>query len=77
MRVRIPSIVLFYMAYPLYSSFYMAYLLYSSFLHGQHGLSFITQVGTSALTQAAGDGHADIVVELVKAGANLDLQRNV
>ena len=52
-------------------------MLYSSFFHGQHGLSFITQVGTSALTQAAGDGHADIVVELVKAGANLDLQRNV
>ena len=38
---------------------------------------FVTQFGGSALITAVENGHADIVVELVKAGANLDLQRNV
>ena len=39
--------------------------------------SFITQDGDSALTLAARDGLTDVVMELVKAGANLDLQNNV
>jgi ankyrin repeat protein len=38
---------------------------------------FITQEGDSAVMLAAWCGHTDIVVELVKAGANLDLQDNV
>ena len=40
-------------------------------------MSFITQVGDSALTLAAWRGHTNIVVELVKAGAKLDLQNKV
>ena len=40
-------------------------------------LSFISQVGNSALMQAAYWGVAKIAVELVKAGANLDLQNKV
>ena len=36
-----------------------------------------TQDGDSALTLAARDGLTDVVVELVKAGANLDLQNEV
>ena len=35
------------------------------------------QYGSSALMMAARGGLTDIVVELVKAGANLDLQNNV
>ena len=38
---------------------------------------FIIQDRDSALTLAAWYGHANVVVELVKAGANLDLQENV
>ena len=37
----------------------------------------VTQDGDSALTLAARHGLADGVVELVKAGANLDLQNCV
>ena len=40
-------------------------------------LSFISQVGNSALMLAAYLGMAKIAVELVKAGANLDLQNKV
>ena len=36
-----------------------------------------TQDGDSALTEAAWRGYTDVVVELVKAGANLDLQNAV
>ena len=39
--------------------------------------SVITQYGRSALIWAASEGHTEAVVELVKAGANLDLQDNV
>ena len=38
---------------------------------------FITQDGDSALTLAARGGHTDIVVQLVKAGANFDQQNKV
>ena len=37
---------------------------------------FFTQDGDTALTLAASGGHTD-VMELVKAGANFDLQNNV
>ena len=37
----------------------------------------IAQGGWSALIQAASGGRAEVVVELVKAGADLNLQDNV
>lgn len=40
-------------------------------------MSSATQDGDLALTLAAKHGHTDIVVELVKAGANLNLQNKV
>ena len=40
-------------------------------------MSVITQVGRSALIVAARDGRTEIVQQLVKAGANLDLQNKV
>ena len=40
-------------------------------------MSFVTQYGDSVLTQTAMHGLADVVVELLKAGANLDLQNKV
>ena len=40
-------------------------------------MSVITQDGYSALMIAARCGHTEIVAELVKAKANLDLQNNV
>ena len=39
--------------------------------------SVITQSGETALMEAASEGHTKVVVELVKAKANLDLQDNV
>ena len=38
---------------------------------------FITQYGDSALMLAAWRGRTEVVMELVKAGANLDLQNKV
>ena len=40
-------------------------------------VSVITQDGDSALMRAASGGHSEVVVELVKAGVNLNLQNNV
>ena len=40
-------------------------------------LSDIAQDGESALIEAAFRGETDVVVELVKEGANLDLQNKV
>ena len=40
-------------------------------------MSVITKDGWSALMYAAIDGRTEIVVELVKAGANLNLQNTV
>ena len=40
-------------------------------------MSVITQDGFSALILAVWNGHTEMVVELVKAGANLDLQNRV
>ena len=40
-------------------------------------MSVNTQYGTSALMYAAHYGKTEVVVELVKAGANLDLQNTV
>ena len=40
-------------------------------------MSVITQAGYSALIEAAMRGHTEVVVELVKAKANLDLQNKV
>ena len=39
--------------------------------------SVITQDGQTALMKAASKGHTEVVVELVKAKANLDLQDKV
>ena len=39
--------------------------------------SVITQDGGSALMEAASEGRTEVVVELVKARANLDLQDDV
>ena len=36
--------------------------------------SVITQSGKTAMMKAASKGHTEVVVELVKAKANLDLQ---
>ena len=35
------------------------------------------QLGHTALMKAAGNGHGDVVVELIKAGANCNLQDEV
>ena len=40
-------------------------------------MSVITQDGDSALIRAAREGHTEVVVELMKAKANLDLQNKV
>ena len=42
-----------------------------------HTLSVTTQYGDTALTQAAVLGRTDVMVELVRGGANLDLQNKV
>ena len=40
-------------------------------------MSVTTQEGASALMLAAGFGKTEVVVELVKAGANVDMQSKV
>ena len=40
-------------------------------------MSVITQDGYSALMLAAMEGETEVVVELVKAGANVDMQSKV
>ena len=40
-------------------------------------ISVIAQEGVSALMEAADLGKTEVVVELVKAGANVDMQDNV
>ena len=42
-----------------------------------HTLSVIAQYGETALILAAREGNTDVVVELVRGGANLDLQNKV
>ena len=42
-----------------------------------HTLSVTAQDGNTALIQAAWHGKTDVVVELVRGGANLDLQDEV
>ena len=37
----------------------------------------VIQGGVSALMAAAGEGKTEVVVELVKAGANVDMQNEV
>ena len=39
--------------------------------------SVITQSGQTALMEAASEGHTKVIVELVKAKANLDIQDKV
>ena len=39
--------------------------------------SVITQLGETALMEAASSGRTEVVVELVKANANLDIQDKV
>ena len=50
---------------------------YTVYYHTHHTTSVITQYGQTALMEAARRGHTEVVVELVKAKANLDLQNNV
>ena len=40
-------------------------------------MSVITQDGWSALMRAADNGHTETAAELVKAGADMNLQNNV
>ena len=40
-------------------------------------MSVITQEGYCALMEAARSGKTDVVIELVKAGANVDMQNRV
>ena len=40
-------------------------------------MSIITQYGETALMKAADDGYTEVVAELLKAGANKDLQNEV
>ena len=40
-------------------------------------MSTVTQDGESALMKASSYGHTEVVVELVRAGANKDLQNKV
>ena len=40
-------------------------------------VSVITQNGKTALMKAVSEGRADVVVELVKAGANVNMQNKV
>ena len=42
-----------------------------------HTLSLTAQYGETALIRAASLGRTDVVVELVRGGANLDLQNKV
>ena len=42
-----------------------------------HTLSVTAQAGDTALIRAASLGKTDVVVELVRGGANLDLQNKV
>ena len=42
-----------------------------------HTLSVTAQFGDTALIRAAREGNTDVVVELVRGGANLDLQDKV
>ena len=42
-----------------------------------HTLSVTAQAGDTALIRAASHGETDVVVELVRGGANLDLQNKV
>ena len=59
-------------------SFKTDYQLLPSFLDERSNwLTLITQNGYSALMEAAWPGRTDVVVELVKEGANLDLQNKV
>ena len=51
--------------------------MYEKFFMCQRDMSVVTQDGDSALMMAAENGHTGVVVELVKAGANLDLQNKV
>ena len=46
-------------------------------VHNVQYMSIITQNGSSPLQTAAGMGCTDVVVELVKNGANLNLQNEV
>ena len=39
--------------------------------------SVITQNGWSALMEAASEGKTEVVIQLVKAGANVDMQNKV
>ena len=52
---------------------YYAYVNMCVILH----MSVITQDGISALTWAAMEGKTEVCVELVKAGANVDMQTKV
>ena len=52
------------------------YSEYQCVCHTTH-VSVITQDGESALMRAVREGNTEVVVELVKAGANVDMQDRV
>ena len=57
-------------------------LLYIQYMHNvmyivSYCMSVITQAGNSALMVAAREGETEVVVELVKAGANVDMKNDV
>ena len=53
------------------------YSEYQCVCHTMSTMSVITQKGDSALTMAASEGATEVVVELVKAGANVEMQNRV
>ena len=75
------SMVSFFLLHTIENMFPTAPCFYNSLFWGVFVLlltcPFVTQDGDSALTLAARCGQTSIVVELVKAGAKLDLQNKV
>ena len=60
------------------TSIYMYIIIHTMYMINVHTqTSVITQYGQTALMIAARGGHTEVVVELVKAKANLDLQDKV
>ena len=61
----------------MYMYMYMYICISVHTTHTSYTLSVITQEGYSALMLAASEGKTEAVVELVKAGANVDMQTKI
>ena len=72
-QLFISSIVVILIWHVTYDDYVSVQLFVSYVLH----ISIIVQSGWSALMTAADEGHTEVGVELVKAGANKDLQDEV